>query len=690
MKKLFPYISIIALALLLILPEFASAQGVVSAAAGAIFGTGFDVVGWVLTPISYAILKFISLITLLTGVILNGAIFYTVVEMSTNIKAVAIDSTWTVVRDIANMGFIFVLLWASLKHIMGDTSGTQQFIVKLIVAAILINFSLFFTKFAIDIANLLALTFYGAIVPASALSTNTFTSVGLSNAITDSLQISSIWNSIGTLEGAGTILTISLLSSVVLLITSFVFLAMAVMLVIRYVVLIFVLILSPIAFVSGVLPGLSGVAKQWKDTLVGQALFAPIFFLMMWITVKVIGGVATSTFGKGAGFASVVSGGETGLFNNDVVATFINFGVIIAFLIGSIIISKQYADMAPGGVGKITKWATGFASGAVFNKGLGGLGRTTLGRIGANAASDPNLIMQAEKETGLKGARARLNLYAAKRMASGSYDARNMTVPTSVVGDAIRGTVGRTPIGKSMGLNDIRLDQLDAKIGSFAAEQTGVGDGVSGGYKEMSSEADKRLRTESMERAGEVKKAENKIKVQEGISTLEAIGTGTANPTQTATIKAAVDVIKNTSEKDIENQKASTLSKPEFAEALSQKQLEAIEKSDKFTAAEVQAIKTARAQRFNDAYATNNGPEIIQALKKMSYVDVAKLDESKLTNTAMLDIYTPKFLNKLGKINELTDTKATAIRNAIINNAATNPALANSVTWLNGPGSNIF
>lgn len=689
-KKFFSKVFLI-IGVLVLLPSLSFAQetgSAIGAAVSAGAGFGFDLTGMLLSPLGYAILGLTSLITMLAGVLLNATIYFTIIEMANNFARVAptIDVAWTTIRDVANMGFIFMLLWSSIQLIIGQDSNVRQLIVNIILAALLVNFSLFFTKVIIDLTNLLALSFYGAIVPADALTSGpeSFTKIGLSNAIMSALGVTTIFASAGTFEGAGTLFTISILSSVVLLITSFIFFAMAIMLIIRYVVLIFVLILSPIAFVSWVLPGLKSTAAKWWDTLIGQAIFAPIFFLLMWVTVVVTRGISSTVFKDGGGFGSAFASGGTNLFQSNAVITIINFMVIIGFLIASLVIAKQQADKSHGAIKSLTKWATGAASGAVFGGALGGLGRKTLGKIGANAAGDADLIMRAEKETGLRGARARLNLYAAKKMAGGSYDVRNMSVPGSVVADAIRGTAGRTDIGKSMGLNDIRLESLNAGIGGFAAGVAGVGSGSTSSYKELNSEKDKRLRAESMERAGEVKKAEDKIKIKEGLAALDVIGPRTLD--QEAAIKNMVDVIKKTPEKDIENLEASTLEKQEVAEALSQKQMEAIEKSDKFTAEEVQKIKAARGKRLNDAYTSNNGPEIISILQKMKHEDVAKLDIGKLTDPNMLDVYTPKFLNKLAKAPDLNDAKATAIRDAIIN-AGTNTA---AINWLNGPGQNIY
>src|SRR3990167_7600810 len=151
MRKYFPHISafIFTFALVFAVSGFVFPQ---TAHAGLgdfllkTVGSGFlDAIlffpGW----IAIIMLQLASLLTYLSGIILNYVVQFTVVDMKVNIeKADAINYAWKVIRDVANMSFIFVLLYAAIKTILGIGSGTQKLIVKIVVIAILINFSLFF------------------------------------------------------------------------------------------------------------------------------------------------------------------------------------------------------------------------------------------------------------------------------------------------------------------------------------------------------------------------------------------------------------------------------------------------------------------------------------------------------------------------------------------------------------------
>ncbi|OGI77251.1 hypothetical protein A3B85_02205 [Candidatus Nomurabacteria bacterium RIFCSPHIGHO2_02_FULL_37_13] len=79
-------------------------------------------------------------------------------------KATFVGNAWAVVRDFSNIFFILILLYIGVKIILGlGGSGVKKMITYVIIMAMLINFSMFFTKVVIDTSNILALVFYNKI-----------------------------------------------------------------------------------------------------------------------------------------------------------------------------------------------------------------------------------------------------------------------------------------------------------------------------------------------------------------------------------------------------------------------------------------------------------------------------------------------------------------------------------------------
>jgi hypothetical protein len=421
MKRYLPHILTIALVLTVIsipLPAHALFDDLVA-----------DVGRWLISPIILLVLKFTAFLAALGGLLLNSIVYYTVLQMAENfIKFPAIDEAWRVIRDIANMGFIFVLLYAAIQKILGIGKGTNQLIVKMIVAAILVNFSLFFTKAIIDVSNLLALFFYELIAP-GAVGNPDFFQYGISNAFVEPMGIQTLWKASGDF---GNFAVMGIMGGIVQIIAAFMFFAIAIMFIVRYVVLVFVLILSPIMFLSMVLPGLDGYAKKWWDALLGQSFFAPVYFLLAWVTIfminRLVGGMlAARDWSLLQTGIQTANGMDSVNYSQGLAQTFISFAVIIAFMIVSLVIAKSWADRAGSGVSSLTKWAMGAAGGATMGA-AGFAGRRTLGRFGQVVADNATLKEIGAKRSGMAGAAARLTMAAGRKSAGSTFDARGSSI----------------------------------------------------------------------------------------------------------------------------------------------------------------------------------------------------------------------------------------------------------------------
>jgi hypothetical protein len=434
---------------------------------------------------SGVILPLAGWITTLSGMLLNFVVNETVVHMANKLSNVCdannvcgigavIETTWTTVRDVTNMLFIFALLYTAILTIFNQ-GNYKRTILNLIIAAILINFSLFFTKIIIDFGNLVALMFYHAIV-GNPLPGDTAFDTGISNALMDQLHITSIWKEVGGLDGTK-LVTIGIMGTIFALIAAFVFLAVSIMFVIRFVVLIFVLILSPLMFLGLILPDQSDVTKQWKNALLGQTFFAPIYFFLTWIVVqlgqglyKTLGLTATDTT------AAAISGTYVGGKFVGSVGTFgvlLNFVMMIAFLIMSLVLSKKYSDKSGALVSSATKWATGFAGGTTLGM-AGRLGRGTIGRAGA-ALSDSEMLKKGSSSQNFAVSRlSRLSMAAGKKTSEQSFDIRGSGLGKTLGGgDAKKGGFAadnkkkiekETKFAQSLAPSDIAKANVDAKV----------------------------------------------------------------------------------------------------------------------------------------------------------------------------------------------------------------------------------
>lgn len=331
---------------------------------------------WVFRLIGNFILSIMGIVLFLAGMILNLVLDVTLVNMSTVIGNITgINAAWIAIRDVANMIFIFALLYIAISTILGTAGGaTKKVLAHVIIAALLINFSLFFTKAIIDASNILAFGFYRNLpgIGTVGISTkvNELTTTGMSGSIMGSLKLQSIYDvsdaSKHANAGEGAVAGIAELvnfisatigGSIFILITAIVFLMTAVLFIIRFVILIILMILSPLAFAGMILPKMEHYSKEWWDTLWGQAIFAPALMMMIWITLKVAGGLKTIPQIKdGSGFLGVLSAQAGASFG-----IILNFLIIIIMLIASIIIANKISKQGSAGIMAYANKFQGFA-----------------------------------------------------------------------------------------------------------------------------------------------------------------------------------------------------------------------------------------------------------------------------------------------------------------------------------------
>jgi len=313
---------------------------------------------------------------------------YSVVDIATHLKSGAITSTWKTTRDLANMFFIFILLFAAINFVLGKSSEGKKMVTGVLFIALVINFSLFFTRVVVDISNTFTIAIHNQILETTEQKT-------LSSAVAQSLKITTIFDleaknfttkntESGLIENTqiqpfnifsqsvGGALILMLGGSAFFFVTAFVLFSMAFLFLTRLVVIYFLMILSPLAFASSMLPGKNNQLTKWTASLMSQAVFAPIFMLLFYLTLQ----VATKlNINNTTGIAAALAGGDF--------TVIMNFAIIIIFMIATMIISKQAATESGGLTAKAFGVAEKLRSGT-----QGFVGRNTFGRVGARLESE--------------------------------------------------------------------------------------------------------------------------------------------------------------------------------------------------------------------------------------------------------------------------------------------------------------
>lgn len=282
-----------------------------------------------------------------------------------------VKQAWPFVQGIANLGFIFALLYIALATTLRMESvsvSVQKLIPKLLIAALLVNFSLVIGGLLIDASRLLMAAEI-KLMGNGSLDYNNFTAELTKKSNQTAATLASMSN-IGGNDGSALVLKM-IQSSLFLGLLTLAIALIAINLFIRYVVLLILLILSPLAYLALALPKTSPYASQWWSMFIKWLLYGPIvlFFLIIVTRVQNVDVALTPSDSENKLFIA--------FFNQ-----FIHFAIIIAlFFIGNSV-AKKVAGAGSDAVMSFAKKnpRAALVAGASLASGgvLGGLAATML------------------------------------------------------------------------------------------------------------------------------------------------------------------------------------------------------------------------------------------------------------------------------------------------------------------------
>jgi hypothetical protein len=216
----------------------------------------------------------------------------------------AITAGWTVFRDFANILIIGIFTFIAISIILGlEQFGQKKMIGRVLVIAVLINFSLLFTQMIIDASNFTAYAIYAqmATTQGSAATTGTAASgsFDIAQAFLNPIGITSVWNDSGqavagvlkaTNSGAQA-LVFGLVGGLLLFAVGIVLFYGCFLIASRTILLIFLMLTSAIAFATYLVPGLATGAYGWGawwKSLINAAVFAPLLMVFLSISLAII------------------------------------------------------------------------------------------------------------------------------------------------------------------------------------------------------------------------------------------------------------------------------------------------------------------------------------------------------------------------------------------------------------------
>lgn len=327
---------------------------------GAVTAVGWIVYGWVWIIGQLSVL--------LIAVIIDLAKYNDFVTSS------AVENGWVIIRDVVNMFFILILLVISFATIFNVKEYKYQAMLpRLLIMAVVINFSRTIAGVLIDFGQVVMLTFVNGFQAAAggnfikALKIEELLKFQDQPGNTDLLKVFASF----------------VLAAIMITVTAVVLGAFAIMLVMRIVTLWFLVVLSPIAFLASVWP--SGRIQQkyalWWDMFLDNIMVGPILAFFLWLSLLVLGSgdvattdaVVKSTYEQESGISGGLSAGYTKIGTLD---NMISYLMGIGMLLGSLYMAQSMRAAGAGIAGAALGKVKGYASSAV-RKPISGAWRAT-------------------------------------------------------------------------------------------------------------------------------------------------------------------------------------------------------------------------------------------------------------------------------------------------------------------------
>jgi hypothetical protein len=353
---------------------------------------------WFIAVMSAAIISFDVWLLAVVSAFFNLLVVNTITQFSTFYQSIQgpILTVWDAFRDISNILIIGLFVFIAICTILGIKEyGYKKLVARVLIIAVLINFSLLFTKIVLDASNFTATVFYNASLPQPATGTattsgvnpaNGFATDGIAGRFVGLLGVSGFADTISAVEASGDnndSIIAELLSAggaaIMLVGATIVLLYGCFILSVRAILLIVLLISSALAFATYLSPKFSSYGwDKWWNSLFKTAVLAPILMILLWATLNIATQLPQSggTLGKLATLQNATN-------NSEILALF-NYAIILGLLFASFKISSSFASDL--GLGKVVSAIGSYATGGL--SGIGAFaGRNTISRLGLGMAN---------------------------------------------------------------------------------------------------------------------------------------------------------------------------------------------------------------------------------------------------------------------------------------------------------------
>lgn len=335
---------------------------------------------------------------------------------------------WRTVRDLCNMFFVLIFLVIAFATILRvESYQLKKALPKLIIMAILINFSKTICGLMIDFSQVIMLTFVNAFSGTGGEFAGAIKMKETLSLKIDSLSFSSgeelkTFETLGSYAFAIIFMIISLIVLVAILITFLM----------RIIMFWIYIILSPLAFLLSAFPQGAKYASQYWGEFTKYLINGPVLAFFVWLALVTANNIDTSKFKKLPDEAVTEIMGIENL---------IGYIISVGFLVGGLIVSQQIGGMGSAwGAGMVRNLGSNVGNlakrGALLPAKLAGKGAWELIKFGADKRQEKGKFDWNLKRqwTGWQDQRAR---NASKRYQTGLMNAQKIQTETGTVFESL-------------------------------------------------------------------------------------------------------------------------------------------------------------------------------------------------------------------------------------------------------------
>lgn len=335
--------------------------------------------GFVLYAIGYLIGYISGIIFTFAGIFLS----YALKLNGSLLKSPTVQIGWTITRDLANLGFVLAIIFIAFATMLRlNRYGMKQNLWRLVVVALLVNFSLSIAGLFIDASGLLTNFFVAQVIPpTSSLSGINDNGMQFSTSLANAFGLQKLLNiddlnlkNYGGITEFGTTMITGMANLFFIVMFTIMgavtMMATAALVYVRYIYLTILLILMPLAWIGWVFPGseLSRANSKWWSKFMEWIIWLPVSTFFIYLSILIVTNQASDanslnyiarsiqTAPQGNALDSVLS------FVTNSFETFGRMLAILGLMAGGLIAASKISDSSAqsivGFAGQAQGWLT--------------------------------------------------------------------------------------------------------------------------------------------------------------------------------------------------------------------------------------------------------------------------------------------------------------------------------------------